>query len=1385
MTVTPVNDIPTFDNVPEAMVFDEDGSDTKTFAVSDIETVENQLIVTVISSSNPTLVKTSGVTFDRDADNNRIVTVHPEADQNGGPVTITLQVEDADGGKATCTFTVTVRAVNDPPVAQDVADSIDEGSSYSIAWSTITSDPDIATNGDSLSVTIGTGGSHGTASVEDADIVYTPSADWNGVDSFTYNVSDGEATDTGVIEITVNQINDAPVANDDSITTDEDTPVVIPVLSNDTDKDLDETLNPLPIMEALSISTSDIVQPTHGSAEVVDDAGTLKIKYIPNTNYNGTDSLTYKVTDASGIQAIATVNITVKQVNDNPVAVSDSGSTSEHTPVSVNVLTNDTDVDTDNTLNFDVLHDRNFSVTTYSFDGDGHGTLSESGGVITLSPELGFNGVQKISYVLSDGYGGSATALLTISVGSTNDAPVAVDDSKQIEEDKIAQINVLANDTDLDAGDTLTLTGLSGTDGLPGSISFEANGDVTFTPDENYYGEIIVGYTVEDSAGATDTGTLTITVTSVNDTPTAADDAVAVNEDSSVSINVTALIDDVDLTRPNGDELSVSVAAADKPEHGTITVNSGQCVYAPNADWNGSDVFTYTVTDKAGATAKADIDITVNQVNDAPIANDDLVSTNEDKAVTIQVPANDSDKDTLPELNARPEDEVLNLSVAQTPSHGQAVVNGMQITYTPGENYNGPDSFVYSLSDGDVADLAVVSITVKQVNDAPVAKNDAATTNDEDMVAINALANDTDVDTQTGLNAGTLHDYSSFKVTSVGTPAHGLAEISNNKVAYTPEDRFAGTDSFIYVMSDGYGATASATVTVNVLSANDPPATPAVKTPVEGTMYGGGSTVTVTWDGFDIDGDALTYNLEYFDGSNWTEIAAGHPTTNYNFVLPDTLASITDLVFRVKAFDGQLWSDYGYSGKLIVDNNAPVNIVVAMTKADGKPYTAGTWTNQDVTVTAVSVEDMSAVTFMYSLEDKAFVQEPSRKVTNGVHEVYIQAVDTMGNKSEFGGYLVRIDKMAPAVPDTEVSVSGAKALITFMLKSDPGGSGNSHIITPDGSQIKASQTLEWEAAKNGAYVFIIVDNVGNSTKFSVTVDALDTTPPDITCNSGKYKIGDTSGLPITASLSFTDDRSEITARGYAVSKNESYSGVYGRYNKAITIDEPGMCYIHAFAQNEFGLSAYKTFGPFIVVEADVPVAGSIDPPVTGDVVVNADVVSDGAVKVRLPGGTWQDELTLEDIEPGTYLLEIMDEYGNVSIVEITITDEDVSAGQMMPRYEGEGPAAYVVLCGLALILLLLLLLWRNVTVQACVAREDGSEKVLRTVRRLRTSRDTLKIRLKDRHVKGSEYGHVTLSRGLTRRMEDHTLIVTVEGKTVLNEKVADVRGRYSSEIRNW
>ena len=173
-----------------------------------------------------------------------------------------------------------------------------------------------------------------------------------------------------------------------------------------------------------------------------------------------------------------------------------------------------------------------------------------------------------------------------------------------------------------------------------------------------------------------------------------------------------------------------------------------------------------------------------------------------------------------------------------------------------------------------------------------------------------------------------------------------------------------------------------------------------------------------------------------------------------------------------------------------------------MRTADGRAYTEGTWTNQTVTVTAVSVVDASEVVFSYSIEDKAFSETDSRVVTSGVHTVYIRATDEFGNVSEFGGYLVRIDKQAPAEPQASVAISGMDAVFSFTLGRDPGGSGNSYLIMPDGTRVAAGTGLTWKTAKNGAYTFRLYDVAGNVTTFTVTVNEIDETAPVITCDSG-------------------------------------------------------------------------------------------------------------------------------------------------------------------------------------------------------------------------------------------------------------------------------------------
>ena len=179
-----------------------------------------------------------------------------------------------------------------------------------------------------------------------------------------------------------------------------------------------------------------------------------------------------------------------------------------------------------------------------------------------------------------------------------NNQPLAGDDTPSTDEDTSVDINVLANDTDVD-GDSLTITGVS--DPAHGTAVINPDGTIKYTPDANYNGTDSFTYTVSDGQGGTDTATVTVSVNPVNDAPVAVDDSASTNEDSSINIDVLANDHDVD-----GDTLTVD--SFTQPEHGTVTQNpDGTLNYAPAADYNGSDSFTYTVSDGQGGTDTATV----------------------------------------------------------------------------------------------------------------------------------------------------------------------------------------------------------------------------------------------------------------------------------------------------------------------------------------------------------------------------------------------------------------------------------------------------------------------------------------------------------------------------------------------------------------------------------------------------------------------------------------------------------------------------------------------------------------------------------------------------------------------------------------------------------
>ena len=332
---------------------------------------------------------------------------------------------------------------------------------------------------------------------------------------------------------------------------------------------------------------------------------------------------------------------------------------------------------------------------------------------------------------------------------------------------------------------------------------------------------------------------VTVTIEVVNAPPVANDDTAITNEDTPVTINV--LDGDTD---PDGDPLMVT--AVSDPPHGSAVINLDYTItYTPDLNYNGADSFTYTLSDGTGSDT-ATVSITVNPVNDPPVADDDTATTDEDTDVDINVLDGDTDPDGDP----------LMVTAVSDPPHGSAVINlDYTITYTPDLNYNGADSFTYTLSDGTGSDTATVSITVNPVNDPPVADDDTATTDEDYAVTINVLANDSDVDGDT------------LSVDSVTQASNGTVTNNGTDVTYTPNTNFNGTDSFTYTASDGNGGTDTATVTVTVNPAPPPPPAPVYAPPVvvsievtpeEATIAVGGTqpfTATATYS------DASTGNV--------------------------------------------------------------------------------------------------------------------------------------------------------------------------------------------------------------------------------------------------------------------------------------------------------------------------------------------------------------------------------------------------------------------------------------------------------------------------------------------------------------------------------------------
>ena len=700
VTVTAVNDKPDAVNDPTNGVV-EDTNLTIDVLANDTDPEGDPLDISAKTDGSKGTVQIMG--------GGATVRYHPNTNATGTD-SFTYTIEDIHGLSDTATVTVQISAQNDPPNAvDDPTNAIVEDTATLIDPLVNDTDPE----NDSVLVTVAGDGTKGVTTIVGGgtDVSYDPNPNATGSDSFTYTISDGNGgTDTATATVQISSVNDPPSGTDKTIATTEDTAYVFTGSDfgftdpNDTPPNaaVSVRIASLPAVGTLTVSGSAVSVGAAPTFQQI-NAGFLVFTPAPNTSAAGYASFTFQVRDNGGGANLDptpnTITIDVGGDNDAPTAVNDpTNPIVEDITTTLHPRANDTDPEGDA-----------LTITAKTNGLKGTVTIVNGGADVTYDPNLNATGTDSFTYTISDGNGGTDIGTVTVQISAVNDPPVAGDDSRTIAEDSGAgTVTVLGNDADVD-GPALSVT--AKTNPAHGTLTL-VSGVLTYAPAADYFGPDSFDYTVSDGL-LTDTATVSINVTAVNDAPEAGDDAPVIDEDSGGG-PVFVLGNDSDVDGP-----SMTVVAKTDPAHGTLTLIAGTLTYTPSANYFGTDGFVYTVSDGV-LTDTAAVTITIKPVNDAPDAVDDSATIARDAAATaVGVLGNDTD----------PESDPLLITAKTNGAHGTVAITGggTGLTYDPFTGYTGADTFTYTVSDGHGGtDTATVTITVTGANRAPNAVNDVS-----------------------------------------------------------------------------------------------------------------------------------------------------------------------------------------------------------------------------------------------------------------------------------------------------------------------------------------------------------------------------------------------------------------------------------------------------------------------------------------------------------------------------------------------------------------------------------------------------------------------------------------------------------------------------------
>lgn len=589
-------------------------------------------------------------------------------------------------------------------------------------------------------------------------------------------------------------------------------------------------------------------------------------------------------------------------------------------------------------------------VSSVTNGANGTASIAPDGAAVTYTPNADFHGTDSFTYTIRDPDGSTATATVSMTVRSRNDAPQASGDSYLLNEDHVLAVaapGVLANDSDAD-GDPLSFGGLT-TPPQHGTVVFQADGSFTYTPAQDFVGTDSFTYRANDaSLTPSNVATVSLTVLPVNDAPgfTPGPDLL-VYEDSGLA-TIPGWATDI-IAGPANEStqaLSFQVSAANPALFAVqpALAPDGTLTFAPAADANGSTSMTVTLQDDGGTdnngtdtSAPRTFSLLIAAVNDAPTANNLSVAGAEDSPLPGQVGGGDVDGDPL------------SFALATGPQHGTVNLSADgSFLYEPHADFNGTDTFTFTSADAELSSPpATVTLTITPVNDPSVAVGDDYTTHVNAPLEVPAagsvVLNDFDVDGDAvqfaGLSANPTHGSISFQ--------------ADGTFRYTPQAGFVGADTFSYLVSDGQSVSAPGVVTIHVL--NDPPTanddsfsvpqdsgTTSLDVLANDTSApDAGETLTITSVGVGSAGGTITSaggtSIDYRPAPHFTGTETFTYTVNDGTPGSDataTVAVIVDAAIRSSRLQGLVWEDFNDDGAVDFGEKAIEDVAVRLTGRD-------------------------------------------------------------------------------------------------------------------------------------------------------------------------------------------------------------------------------------------------------------------------------------------------------------------------------------------------------------------------------------------------------------------------------------------------------------------